>query len=250
MSGEAYLNGFSSQGNNPEAESIDLAQAERVRNQVDKVCEGMIEYTFSLVQHYLANDAAELEMYGLADFPADKTVPIFVSPDLLEAPMVSNEPTPTLTLRLERQFEDEGEDAQQPDTLRMFIPVHKEHVYPAPLPNRELPPEMYIEVSDRRDPSLHQRYIIQRDENDISFDPTAPQHRYNVFEYESAADRPGEQVIHDSLSDQMLQRGMYDRIPVNAEVAMRLNRALTNYQVVKQKDIGKEQPPEQVRAVS
>lgn len=164
--------------------------------------------------------------------------------------MVSNEPTPTLTLRLERQFEDEGEDAQQPDTLRMFIPVHKEHVYPAPLPNRELPPEMYIEVSDRRDPSLHQRYIIQRDENDISFDPTAPQHRYNVFEYESAADRPGEQVIHDSLSDQMLQRGMYDRIPVNAEVAMRLNRALTNYQVVKQKDIGKEQPPEQVRAVS
>lgn len=214
-----------------EREAINSAIAEATRETVDKLCREMIQASYSQLVSKLRSDAEQLELYELSNFPEEKSVQIYIAPNMVYAPFIDDKPQETLTMLLEHgpYFGDVfGEHLG--DKLRIFIPVTDDYVYPDELEEGDLPTEMYLEFIPSEDTNEpHARYVIQPDASD-------PNGRLGIYLYESEADG-GEQVIHDGFSDRFMQESLKNRIPEGVEVVSRLIRRLGNFDVVYQQSV-------------
>ena len=81
-------------------DEANLLLAEAARDAIHLQCEQIIMTSFSRIRSKLADDAEQIGMYEASDMPEGKTVPIYVSPDMRDAPMDEDGPQETLTILL------------------------------------------------------------------------------------------------------------------------------------------------------
>ncbi len=210
--------------------NIELAEA--TRDSVDRLCEDIIDGSFAALQMRLTQDAEAIGLYAAAGFPRDVSVPTYVNPDFLQPPFYKDETTETLTLLFERQKPiDDSLDNATGDQVRVYLPISKHYVYPAPVEANDRPTEIYIEIiPNAKKHEQSTRYIIQPNLSD-------PKKRYAIYEYNSVADS-GEQIVHDEFSATGLREALINRIPEDIELASQLIRRLGNFDIIYQGDVG------------
>lgn len=209
---------------------------EIAKDSVDRICERILETTVNEINARLGQDKEQFDLWELSKFSSEATFPVYIAPDMTEAPTRGGALQETLALLLVKDmplFYD-GELPKDIGTvMKLSIPVYDDYQYPdqldANILTYEVPTEMYVQINaaDLPEGAVPQRYLIRRD-------PTDPKGRFAVFEYHSDADEGQEEVVFDTLSDREINRSMTTLINDQITTAAELLRMLGNYRVVPQ----------------
>lgn len=209
---------------------------EVAKDTVNSICEKMLKVTVTEINSRLLADKEQFELWELSGFPEHATFPIYIAPDMTEAPTQGGPLQETLALLLVRDtplFYDGPLPEDIGTVMKLSIPVSRNYEYPEPLDANifsvEEPTEMYIQISPASDDevTVPQRYLMRRDLMD-------PKGRFVVYEYTSDADEGQEEVVFDALSDREIERSMTTLISDQITVAGELLTMLGNYRVVPQ----------------
>jgi hypothetical protein len=207
--------------------------AEAARDSVDLLCKRILPLVFDRVQAMLAVDRQEIDLYVQSGAQPGATAEVYVSPNMSDGPMRTEEPQESLTLLLKH-----SEGGQLAEALRIYLPLQRDnYVYPDPLHEEEdMPRELFFDYLPYGiEGVINQRFVMQKDTMDFS-------ERYRIFKYDSAADG-GKQQVYDTISDieQFIDPSVFEKyhrgLPADANLAVWLIDLMSRLDETVQKEV-------------